>query len=384
MAIKVSNLTWVFQGSMARNNRVLTFWKLQLTLRVNYEKCAVALRNQRLVELVKIRLGETTAQIYAQILLLLEPAIPRCQLDPTMDEVADLPSVTTTQLLAHLSDSIDLRTGIGKIPTARESNLGSPAKSKKRSAEDADQIADDDDDLVARPSKRPKVTFEEDLPKPEVREEHQSRTVQAKNHLSLLAVDRCGFLKKEDDNNYGTWSVNYEKLTEYMRDNELDTMVHENYGETGHRLVRMMKKIGKLEEKMIPNIAMIRQGEVRTKLAEMHMAGVVDIQEVPRDAAHTVARTIFLWHFDTDRVAALYLAKLYKCMSRCFQRLDIEKREVMDILTALQRQDMKGVKPEECLEEESLEKFRKFQKSEDLLLTQIGRLDGLISIFQDF
>lgn len=366
---------------------MLTFWKLQLTLRVNYEKCAVALRNQRLVELVKIRLGETTAQIYAQLLLSLEPAIPRCQLDSNIDEVGDLgtgPSVTTTEILAHLSESIDLRTGIGKIPTGRDSNFGNSARSKKRSANDADQLDADDDDIVARPSKRPKVTFEEDLPRQDVREEYQSRTVQAKNHLSLLAIDRCGFLQKVDDNNYGTWSVDYESLSSYMRDNELDTMIHENYGEAGHRLVRMMRKVGKLEEKMIPNIAMIKQGEVRTKLAEMQMAGVVDIQEVPRDAAHTVARTIFLWYFDTDRVAALYLDKLYKCMSRCFQRLEIEKREVLDILTALQRQDMKGVKPEECLEEEPLKKFRKFQKSEDLLLTQVGRLDGLISIFQDF
>ena len=359
--------------------------KLQLTLRINYEKCSVTLRNQHLVELARIRLGETTAQVYEQILLLLEPGVPRCRRDPNVDDEDERPgqdqSITTVQLLASLSDSIDLGTGIGKISAAREMNRhGSPTRSRKRGAEAVDL----DDDDAARPAKRTKVTFEEDLPRPEVREEHQSRTALLKSHLALLENDPCGFLKSAGVDKASAWSVNYEVLSKYMQDHELDTMIHENYGETGHRLVRMMRKVGKLEERMIPNIAMVKQSEIRTKLAEMQMAGVVDIQEVPRDAAHTIARTIFLWYFDTPRVSALYLDKLYKCMSRSFQRLDIEKREVQDILTALQRQDMKHMKPEECLEAEPLRKFETFQKSEDLLLAQIGRLDGLISIFQDF
>lgn len=272
---------------------------------------------------------------------------------------------------------INLGSGIGKIGAMRDVGKTNGAASKTKTE------PEDEEDVDIRPSKRQRVTFEDEL-QTHGGEEQQSRTVQLKNHLELLAADSCGFLRKNNSDNHGNWSVNYAELAKYLRREELDKMIWENHGPYGHRLVRMMKKVGKLEEKMIPNIGMMKQSEIRTKLAEMHMAGIVDIQEISRDAQHTIARTIFLWFFDQERVSAIYLDRLYKCMTKCLQRLDVEKSEAKDVLTALQRQDVKGQAPEEFLEPESLRELQTFQYSEDALLTQIGRLDDLISLFQDY
>jgi DNA-directed RNA polymerase III subunit RPC3 len=257
---------------------------------------------------------------------------------------------------------------------------GMAARPNGRSSTTKKQESDDEDGV--RPSKRQKVTFEDEMADQE--EEHQSRTVQLKNHLQILANDSCRFLTKVSPDGQGEWTVEFEHLSKYLRESELDKMILENYGPSGHRLVRMMRKVGKLEEKMIPNLGMMKQSEIRTKLAEMHMAGLVDIQEVARDAQHTIARTIFLWYFDEERVTSIYLNRLYKCMTRCFQRLEVEKRGAKDVLTILQRQDVRGRDPEEFLEADSLNKLQTFQFTEDTLLAQIGRLDDLISIFQDY
>jgi DNA-directed RNA polymerase III subunit RPC3 len=158
----------------------------------------------------------------------------------------------------------------------------------------------------------------------------------------------------------------------------------ENFGKVGHRLARMMRKLGKLDEKQLPNLALVKQKDVRTKLAEMQMAGVVDIQEVPRDNSRTTSRTIFLWYFDVERVSTIFLDNIYKNMSRCFQRLDVERRRVQDVLILTQRSDVADTKPEEYLDAAQLNVLQQIEEKEESLLGHIGRLDELVGIFRDY
>ena len=347
---------------------------------MNYEKCSVALRNHHLVDSAKLRLGETPSLVYEQFLLHIEHDILRCRPDPYCDDPTAMPKeimVTTTELLSQLPPDFDLASGIGKVGGKSDNRSNGTGPMLKKG-----DVKEDDDDDDVRPTKRQRVTFEDE---PQVNGEvQQSRTSQLKGHLDILAADTCGFIKKLSGDNHGTWSVNYEALAEYGRTSELDKMILENHGPNGHRLVRMMKKIGKLEEKMIPNIGLMRQSEIRTKLAEMHMAGIVDIQEISRDAQHTIARTIFLWYFDAQRVSSIYLDRLYKSMTKCLMRLESAREDAKDELLALKREDVKGMAPEEFLQPASLQRLATYQHTEDALLTQVGRLDGLISLFQDY
>ena len=147
----------------------------------------------------------------------------------------------------------------------------------------------------------------------------------------------------------------------------------------------MLRKFGKLDEKQLPNLALMKQKDVRTKLAEMQMAGVVDIQEVPRDAGRqNPNRIIFLWFFDNDRVATMILENAYKMMSRCLQRLDFERRTVADVINLTLRTDMLDQDPETYLDASQLNSYQIWQTKEESLLGQILRLDQLIGIFRDF
>jgi len=366
-----------------------------LVVRINYEKCTVALRNQVLVAFAYDRIGETTSLIYAAGLGLLEDKIPRCRSDSNLEDQPDGPSFTTMQLTAALSKSINAGAGIGKAPGEKAKKGKAPDVHMDDPESDEDTIVNgngisavDDDDPFAdeppKPAKRPKVTFQ-DRPEPDHTDRGENRMQQVKNHLQLLESDDCRFLRKCGNSGQGEWTVDFERIMEHMQQSELDTMLLENFGTFGHRLARMLRKFGKLDEKQLPNLALMKQKDVRTKLAEMQMAGVVDIQEVPRDAGRqNPNRIIFLWFFDNDRVATMILENAYKMMSRCLQRLDFERRTVADVINLTLRTDMLDQDPETYLDASQLNSYQIWQTKEESLLGQILRLDQLIGIFRDF
>lgn len=381
-----------------------------LILRINYEKCIVALRNQQVVALANDRIGETTSLIYAQGLRLIEEKIERCRLDPKVDDMDDLvegPTFTTMEVAAALSKSVNAARGIGKESGPSDHPPVSSQKAKKRRADgiDEDEVmattngnangADGDhefdilrDDPFAdediRPAKRTRVTFQDQLLSPSSYEDSENRILQVKKHLQILAQDECKFLRHLGGRGQGEWAVDFDAIIHYMQEAELDVMMLEKYGKSGHRLARMMRKLGKLDEKQLPNLALMKQKDIRTKLAEMQMAGVVDIQEVPRDAGRTTARTIFLWYFDTERVSAILLDSIYKSMSRCYQRLDVEKRRSQDILTLTERSDVRDQPPEEYLDESQVVILEEIRAKERNLLGQIHRLDEMVGVFRDY
>jgi DNA-directed RNA polymerase III subunit RPC3 len=390
--------------------------KPNLIVHINYEKFTVALRNEVLIAFAKERIGETTSLIYGEGLRLLEGKIPRCQLDAKIDAVVDLPDgpvFTTKELTAALGNSINPGTGIGKAPgeqvDARDREHHSEVrKSKSRQTEmdsdismgegDDDQpkanghsIPPDDDeddpfnDSPKRNSaKRPRVTFEDRLPIPEPFEDRENRAELVKKHLSLLQVDDVQFLRKCGTNGMGEWTCDFDNIVLKMQETEVDALLLENFGSSGHRLGRMLRKLGKLDEKTLSDAGKLKPKDVRTKLAEMQMASVIDIQEVPRDSNRTANRTIYLWSFNEERAASMVLEHTYKAMSRILQRLDIERRRAHDVLALTQRSDVRNMKPEEYLDTHQLNDFRAINAKIDSLMCQITRLDRLVGLFKEF
>lgn len=386
-------------------------------MRVNYEKFTVILRNQRLAELVSDRVGEATSNVYAELLRLLEDKIPRCRRNPDIDDLSenpDGPTITTMELSQAISNTVNLGSGIGKAAEdmvdkkAFEKSLNGKRKRSELEAEvesgassDEDESEDDDphdnhinedsdsqtDDPpikapAARSSKTGKVTFQ-DRPGVGAAQDRQTRMTQLKSHLMLLAGDTCKFIRKCGSRGEGEWTVDFEPLVEHLRETEIDTILLSSFGRTGHRLARILRKMGKLDEKHFPTLALMKQKDVRTKLVEMQMAGIVDIQEVPRDNNRTPARTIFLWFFDTERVYSIILERIYKTMSRLFQRIQVERCRSDQIQALAERTDVRGHE-EGTLSDVQLKELRKLRAKEELLLAQVGKLDELVGIFQDY
>ncbi|TVY18101.1 DNA-directed RNA polymerase III subunit rpc3, partial [Lachnellula arida] len=387
-----------------------------LVIRINHEKCAVLLRNYQLVEAVKDKLGDTTSQVYAELLKHLEKKIPKCTYGMTEDEYQDRPTVSTRDVASSLSKSVNVSLGIGKTigegPKSGEvagAKLGSPPLSRKRKAGDLEgsgsedegdqpingdgnshEVDQDVDDVFAdapavKPPKRPKVTFEDKLPEPEGVHSREDRIYHIKEHMALLADDQYGFLKKEADGQ-GAWSVNFQKVIQKIREAEIDKLVLEMFGPAGHRLVRMLRQLGKLDEKQLKDTTLMKQKDIRTKLAEMQLSGWVDIQEVPKDASRGVNnnRVIYLWFFDNERCSSLILDHTYKSMSRLLHRLNVERRRAKSVLELTHRSDVRDQPPEDYLPATQLNELHAFQDREEMLLGQLGRLDEIVGIFKDY
>lgn len=407
---------------------MLTYTKSDLVVRIDYEKCTVTLRNMRLVELANSRIGETTSHVYAELLRLLEENIPRCRPDPPIDDsdvLPDGPTITTAELAAGMSSSINVAAGIGKAPSdrintakvlqnqtrkRRRSQGDSEAEVEGEASPDEEESEEDDHEMngnghssyivvdeesdsqgdepfnpdgARNAPKRAKVTFQEKLPRPPEPANHQNVLTLIKNHLMLLAADECRFLRRCGSRGQGEWTVDFDRLVQFLQQSELDSIILENFDTAGHRLARMMRKMGKMDEKHLSTLALMKQKDVRTKLAEMQMAGMADVQEVPKDATRANNRTIFLWHFDSDRVASIILQNVYKTMSRCLQRLEIERRRASGILSLTERSDVRD-HIEESFSGEQMNMLRAIQDKEDKLLGQVGRLDDLVGAFGEY
>lgn len=231
--------------------------------------------------------------------------------------------------------------------------------------------------------------FEEPIPvRPEKRQREtgsarENHMLHLGKHLDSLKNE--GLISHLGSDGQGTYTVEFENIIKRVQEVELFQIIEENFGREGHRLARILHKVGRVDEKTLEKRALMKQKDVRTTLAAMQIAGMIEIQEVPKDLANRVnTRTIFLCFIDIARVSDVLLDKTYQSMSRLLQRLAVERRASASVLELIERSDLRHATPESYLESKQLEDLHTFQGKEELLVEQIGRLDGLVGIFRDY
>ncbi|KAI1493034.1 RNA polymerase III subunit RPC82 [Biscogniauxia mediterranea] len=367
-------------------------------IRLNYEKCMVELRNQKLADQVEDLIGETTAHVYRALLSALSRKISGCQADPatmTDDELMG-PRVKTGEVFEHLNPSVDVSGGIG---TASEDEINirraekirryppeTKGSSLRATLEEGDELigSDDEDyDHSAETGTGLAMNGSRESKTEAVNGEASSRLQRLRHmrqHLLILAESKQGFLRHCGNDE---WTVDFSPLLQHLRYLELDTMIEETFGRQGLRLTRILREKGKIDDKTLPTMALMRKPDVHVKMAEMEMAGLLDVQEVPRDNNRAANRTIFFWFFDEERTLKRTLDNAYKSMVRCLQRLEVERRKKRNVLSVTERKDVKGME-EEKLRGDVYNEYLQFLELERKLLGQVSRLDDLVAIFRDF
>ncbi|KAJ3566902.1 hypothetical protein NPX13_g6965 [Xylaria arbuscula] len=374
-------------------------------VRLNFDKCLVELRNQRLAEHADDFVGETTAQVYAALLASLCKKVYRCQHDQhtimTGEEEESYfrgVNVTTEEVFDHLSSDVDVSVGIG---TASEEDIDIRFGEKIRkyppqvqgsrlqgSLDAGDEILGSDDEEYDPTGERPKAhvngkngwtahngDHSEDGPSSRAEQIYQMR-----QHLLILAEAKQQFVRHCGRNE---WTVDFGPLVQHLRYAELDTMIEDSFGRQGLRLTRILRENGKLDDKTLPAMALMRKPDVHVKMAEMEMAGFLEVQEVPRDNNRAANRTMFFWFFDEARTLRRVLDNAYKSMVRCMERLEVERYNKKHVVELLERKDVQGHE-EDKLRGDIYDEYLQLVDMEKKLLSQVSRLDDLVSIFQDF
>lgn len=409
-------------------------------VRVNHERCAVELRNQRLVQAAAAAIGETTAQVYGALLQQLTENLPRCQANPLVDiagsEYLRARQISTDDVFEHLGPTVDVFQGIGKaaaheidVPTAEHLErharvdaliVGSGGGDGSGGEEDMDSDEEDYDsegEVHLTPMIRDgangngavngngtngtngsnangtnanangsRVKFAE------VTNGHgqghgqghaateEMRLQSMRQHLLLLCDHRLGFLRHCER---GRWTVDFEALVRRLREAELDNAIARKAGRTGLRLARILRDKGKLDEKTLPTMALMKKGEVQNKMLEMQMHGFVDMQEVPRDNNRSASRTLFLWYCDPARAQDALLDHAYKAMVRCLRIRDVHRAAARDVLAFVERPDVKG-REREALEKKYYDRYQQYCDIETKVVGQVLRLDRLVATLRDF
>ncbi|KAH7321026.1 RNA polymerase III Rpc82, C-terminal [Stachybotrys elegans] len=384
--------------------------KPNVVVRVNHEKCLVELRNQRLAEFATDVLGETTGEIYRALLHLVTAPVSRCRPDPLIDE--DMPSqsliVTTLDVYEILSDSVNPLMGIGKsdkidvasaeriraAPSASddesddsdsESTYRGPEVTMNGVGHESDLSDNEDQPGTSRPRSgsktngdRPsKVKFEDE------EASNETRIERMRQHLLLLAESKYRFVRHCGTMSRGQWAVDFDLVMKRLRDSELDAFIEQSYGRHGLRLTRILREKGKLDEKILPSAAMMKKPDVQGKMLAMQMAGLVDVQEVPKDNSRVANRTLFFWFFDAERTEAQLLDSIYKTMLRCLQTLEVQRHKERNILSFVDRKDVQG-KEEEVMTTEHYNKYNQHLEVQAKLLGQVMRLDDMVAVLRDF
>ncbi|ODA81022.1 hypothetical protein RJ55_03984 [Drechmeria coniospora] len=379
-----------------------------IIVRVNYEKCLVQLRNQRLAEFAADALGEVTGQVYRALLEMLTTQLSRCQPDPLIGDQTggqQQVAVTSVEILEHLDEIVEVQNGIGKAP--KEKIDFQSAEKVKATPLDYESDSDDSDSAQAPPRRGPATVHDESESDDEVveraqprtaqqangvarsrvkfedEESHDSRLDQMRQHLLLLAESRHRFVRHCGTHGRGQWTVDFGQLMESLREAEMDAYIEHSFGRHGLRLTRILREKGKLDEKMLPSAALMKKSDVQGKMLAMQMAGLVDVQEVPKDNSRLANRTLFFWFFDGERTQSQLLDDIYKAMLRCLQTLQVERHKERNILAFVERKDVKG-KEEEVMTAEHYNKYTRHLEEQKKLLGQVMRLDDMAAIFRDY
>jgi len=372
-------------------------------IRINYERCMVDLRNRRLVQFVTETIGDTTAYVYGVLLKQLTKNLPRCRPNPLIDITEEDQDygrgyVSTDEILDSLKTSVDLSLGLGKQPREKFSTKAAekihenPPKKKiiLEADVDGDASADeeeeedesDSDESVADNDYKPeqangsKVKFSEGVAK----EQKLDRPAQLRQHLLLLSESNQHFVRHCGPDE---WTVDFVPLMGVLRETELDSVIEQHSGRQGLRLVRILRAKGKLDEKTLPNVALMRKPEIQQKMLEMQTAGFVHTQEVPRDNKADVKKSFFLWFCDVDKSLDRILDTSYKTMLRCIQILEVRRQKEKDVLMLTRRTDVRG-REKDVMRKEYYDRYSRFRDHEKRLFAQLMRLDDLICLIRDF
>ncbi|RPA99946.1 hypothetical protein L873DRAFT_1843189 [Choiromyces venosus 120613-1] len=382
-------------------------WEINenIVLRVNHEKFLVLFRNAELVSLAEGRHGKVSSQVYAEFLKRLEGKYFRCrELYSADDDEEEDPKkrikLSVLELSKTFSKDIDLENSIVAAPrppkkkARKRSYSDDEGEDKPRTngykkkvngkgkcrQSDSEDDGDDDDDLSDLEELNDDDD-EEGIDAENRKKKHRMELL--KQHMQLLAEDSWKFVRLESNRGLGEWSVNYKELGKLMRHIELEKVVEETFGEMGLRLLRIIKDKGKLEEKQVASIALLKQKEIRSILTGLQENGYLHLQEVPKTSIPQVSRTYFLWFHDSDRAIQSLITDTHKAMSRAIQRTNVERTKRSSLLEKWERTDVQA-NVEEYLTTSEKRELEIWLSREEKLLCQLMRLDKTMMILRDF
>ena len=369
------------------------------------------MRNDHLVHLAEQAVGNITSQIYERAIRKMERKLLACSEgseekddDDEEESLSDLPSVTTNELAAMFSETSRLDDAMGKVDPEMAEDISDHPKKRRRkpngiqdeamverdtsgeepdssgsSGDESDNISvidiDSDQDMAENDyAPNGERVFAPNLHHRAIRQ-----------HLLLLAQhpDCFFYYLRATPTEPERWAVKFHVL---RRTAVLKTIFHtidNRLGTLSTRLARICQQHGRMDDKSLQSKSLLTQKEMRARLLEMQKGGLLDLQEVPRDNSRLASRTTFLYYMDEGKAKAKLTDECYKTMTRCLQRLAMEREKVTAVLEKTERIDVKG-REDELLGAKEKEALGRWKTQEEMIWGEVGRVDEVVAVLRDF
>ncbi|KAL8639198.1 MAG: hypothetical protein Q9228_003745 [Teloschistes exilis] len=411
-----------------------------LTLRINHEKFAIVLRNQQLAALVDESISPITATVYADLLRIADTQFTKCKDDfDDLHEDGEInlqlfPKVPTHELEHLLLNLPDLCNSLGSAAPGKidlrhfdhprkkmnpqdplASEIGEEESENESMSGMVSEEANESEDLSVNGHTGTSVSSDSEPGEPDGERTSgrkrryktpdttpdntpktngvKSRDHPIRQHLLLLAEQPDRFLihiprtSKDPER----WAIPYPDLSKLLFQNALLSITTSRFGPLAGRLLRILCTQGenktanpKLDEKMLVLLSLIPQKKMRTILHNMHRAGHIELQEVPKDSnQRRPGSTMFFWFFDPERCRARMLEECYKTMGNLVRRARVERERVRGVVEKSERTDVVG-REEEFLGEGELKALKEWKEREERIWGEVGRLDTLVAVIRDF
>ncbi|KAF2280478.1 uncharacterized protein EI97DRAFT_391624 [Westerdykella ornata] len=340
-----------------------------LTIRANPEKMTVALRTDILVRLVRQLVGHVPATVYETMLRQIEANTPRCY-----DEWADPPPADTA---AMANESVDARF----LVTSRE-----VAKNIDPSIDLLEGL--DPHGIVLMTYSTSHVDKKGNIVPPidpfNLSVDARARLID--KHITAIANHPFRFATWHSRAGFSQWRIDFPEIALSLIQHEIETTIaagNERDKKYGVKLIRALKKKGKLDERQMGNVMMMPAAEIRSVVNGLTVRGFVQTQEIPKVERREAKHSFHLIWYDRQRAREKLLQDTYKGMVRALQRLKYEKETVAGLLAKAERTDVAG-NEERWLSKGELEALKKWRGVQEKVLLQVSRMDEVVAVLRDF
>ena len=384
-------------------------------MRISRETFPISLRTHHLVELAEQCTCVVTSRVYAKVLEMMEPQLRKYRNINQSGENkndhtdSDDPQISTEDIVAAIPKSSELESIFGSVrgDEMKDKDLDHPKKHRRKDGEAKSETVvidsnsneedgeDEDDTDTTSEGDISMISHDEDEDMGDaeynplngnnpqsVRDPHFKAV---RSHLQLLAQHPNEFLAQvpRSANTLESWKVRIGTLVKNCQKRAIIQTVVSRYGNPSGRLMNILTERGKLDEKTLSSFSLIREKEMRNRLTTMQKAGLLELQEVPRDNARVASRTHFLFFYDHDRCKSKLLEECYKTVTRLLERARIEKEQVQGTLEKASRSDVIG-REEQLLGAAEQAALQKWYDSEAKILGQVSRVDDMVALLRDF
>lgn len=376
-----------------------------MILRADLSRYTVPLRSQALERMVNRLLGPTTASVYSALLRAVEdrarsiretvrtvrrPAQADGDVedgDDTSDDIDEemLPYATDMEVERYLEEHPSLNSA-RKHPSAG----GKLTNGNTNDHEDA-QYVDVDDDLGPSTLKREERDGSDSGSEADGLSSYNEKKRRLRlidRHLCILAEHPKGFCIRKSGAKQT--KIDVTAVTRSLLEDELYKMINAHtskmvrYPLIGTRMVRLMRKTGKMDEKQLSEMSMMRIKEIQAILTELQFHRLVESQELPINDKRKPEESTWLYWFNEEAVRDKYLQQIYHAMTRIVQRTRCERDTVYGAVISKAKHAEAQDNNKELLSDKEKEMLHEWPPIEEELLVQLGRLDEVVAILRDF